>query len=111
MALKEEEFLIKLYQKHTFFFLFFPTIFSKIYITSSKPVKHEQYYTLPYLVRGLNVELSFSYTGCPTKAKETSLPYYFFGKKQWIYAFPEGIKWEQWLIQNLNLAWWFPFTC
>lgn len=92
MALKEEEFLIKLYQKHTFFFLFFPTIFSKIYITSSKPVKHEQYYTLPYLVRGLNVELSFSYTGCPTKAKETSLPYYFLERSNGFMPFLKALN-------------------
>ena len=28
------------------------------------------------LVEGLNSEFSFSLTGCPTKAREPSLPYY-----------------------------------
>ena len=44
---------------------------------------------------GLNLEFSFSYTSCLTKAEEPSLPYYFthsWRENNWIHTFPKGIS-------------------
>ena len=59
---------------------------------------------------GLNLEFSFYLTGCFTKVKEFSLPYYLLialRENRWIHAFPKDISMKgnaNSLIQALNLG-------
>ena len=51
------------------------------------------------------IQLSFSQTGCLTKAKERSLPYYSFiggGRREniWIHAFPNSINAKQNVVSS-----------
>ena len=72
-----------------------------IYIYPTSP--HEQdaiQDQLFYAKLGFNLESSFSYTGCFTKVKELSLPYYLLWKENsWMHTFPKDIS----AIWNANI--------
>ena len=66
---------------------------------------YETMLILKRCLTGLYSKFSFSWTGCLTKTKEPSPPYYLSisGENNWIHTFPKGLRaiWNS-LVEDLN---------